>query len=59
MIQPGNPEVAETDKFYFGVANEIAKAISDSNLVKKYGEQIGKDVVLGCIGYYQDIVADA
>lgn len=59
MMQPGYPEVADSDKFYFGVANELARAIQDTKFTAKYGENIAKEIVLGVIGYYQDVVADA
>lgn len=59
MMQPGYPEVTNSDKFYYGVANELAKSIQESNFIKRFGDNIGKEVVLGVIGYYQDIVADS
>ena len=59
MMQPGYPDESEADKFYFGMANEMASALDNSELLRLFGEPIVKDVVLAVTGYFQDIVADA
>lgn len=59
MMQPGYPEECESDEFYYQLAEELGEAIDKTDFVKRYGERIAQDVVLGVVGYFQDIIADA
>ena len=56
--QPGNPKVAETDRFYLWVALRLAKLWDESPWLRGVDDQVRRDVVLAVTGYYQDVVAD-
>lgn len=58
LMQPGYPEVRESDKFYFGLANDVLRSVEQTKLAERIGEKTLKDVVLACIGYYQDVIVD-
>lgn len=56
--QPGNPKVAETDRFYLWVALRLAKLWDESPWLRELDDDMRRDVVLAVTGYYQDVVAD-
>ena len=56
--QPGNPKVAETDRFYLWIALRVAKLWDESPWLRGLDEDVRLDVVLAVTGYYQDVVAD-
>lgn len=58
-MQPGGNAVTIAHKFYYGVASEIVRALSDTEFVARYGEAVAVKVALATTGYYEDISADA
>ena len=56
--QPGNPTVAETDRFYLWVALRLAKLWDESPWLRGIDDEVRRDVVLAVTGYFQDVVAD-
>jgi len=56
--QPGNPKVAETDRFYLWIALRLAKLWDESPWLRELDDDVRRDVVLAVTGYYQDVVAD-
>lgn len=56
--QPGNPKVAETDRFYLWVALRLAKLWDESPWLRGIDDEVRRDVVLAVTGYFQDVVAD-
>ena len=56
--QPGNPQVAETDRFYLWVAMRLAKLWDESPWLRGLEDDVRRDVVLAVTGYFQDVVAD-
>lgn len=59
MMQPSYPTQYESDKFYFGLAQELIRIAKNSAIASRCGAEITKQIVLAVVGYYQDIVADA
>ncbi|MDD2962001.1 MAG: DUF3843 family protein [Muribaculaceae bacterium] len=59
LLQPGYPETSESDDFYYSIVLSLIDTLHDSNILKKYGENITKEIILSITGYYQDIVADS
>lgn len=57
--QPGYPEISDTDKYYYVIAVHMARAWDKCGVMVNIDERVRVRVVLGMIGYYQDIVADA
>lgn len=58
-MQPGYPEQFASDKFYYGLSQELLKKAADTHLANRYGMEVIKDIVLAVVGYYQDVVSDA
>lgn len=59
QLQPGYPQVGDTDKYYYVIAVHMARAWDKSGVLVNIDERVRTRVVLTLIGYYQDIVADA
>jgi hypothetical protein len=57
--QPGFPKVDESDKFYYVLAQHLARLWDNSHRFINLSDDVRVDVVLNVIGYYQDVVADA
>lgn len=57
--QPNSPVEKPTDKGYLIIANRLLTIWNDSKLIREIPETLRHNVVLGIIGYYQDIVADS
>lgn len=57
--QPGYPEVAITDKYYYVVAVHLCRAWDKCGVLTSLDDEVRVRVVLALIGYYQDVVADA
>lgn len=58
-MQPGYPEVAPTDEYYLNIANELAKNIDEHHLLSSYGEDLKREIILGVVGYFQDVISDS
>lgn len=58
-MQPNNPRVTESDKYYLQLAVRLAKLWDNSHKFASLPERTRKDIVLAVVGYYQDIIADA
>ena len=56
--QPGNPQVADTDRFYLWIAMRLAKLWDESPWLRGLEDDVRRDVVLAVTGYFQDVVAD-
>ncbi|MBO4802936.1 MAG: DUF3843 family protein [Muribaculaceae bacterium] len=56
--QPGNPQVAETDRYYLWIAMRLAKLWDESPWLREMEDDMRRDVVLAVTGYFQDVVAD-
>lgn len=57
--QPYYPEVAESDEYYWTLANQLLGEIDACEFVKSIAEDLKKHLALTLIGYFQDIVSDA
>lgn len=58
-MQPGGSQVTIAHKFYYGVAAEIARSLSDTAFAERFGEAVVVKTALAAVGYYEDISADA
>ena len=58
-MQPGGSAVTIAHKFYYGVAAEIARSLSDTAFAERFGEAVVVKTALAAVGYYEDISADA
>lgn len=58
-MQPHNPKVTESDKYYLQLAMRLGKLWDNSHKFTSLPERMRKAIVLAVVGYYQDIIADA
>ena len=58
-MQPNNPRVVESDKYYLQLAMLLAKLWDNSHKFLALPEATRQAVVLAVVGYYQDVIADA
>lgn len=58
-LQPGYPQVSDTDKYYYVIAVHVGRAWDRCGALVDIVDRVRERVVLAIIGYYQDIVADA
>lgn len=56
--QPNSPIEKRTDKGYLILANRLLSIWNSSKLMKEVTLDLRKSVVLGIVGYYQDVIAD-
>lgn len=56
--QPGPREVNATDKIYLGICNNLLKIWDASGLISEAPEDLRQGVVIGIMGYYQDVMCD-
>ena len=59
LRQPAAPEVTDTDKFYFDLANRLVELVQKKALFHSYPEKVMERAALCLIGYYQDVICDA
>ena len=59
VLQPGYPQVCDTDKYYYVIAVHVARAWDRCGVLNNIDERVRVRVVQAVIGYYQDVVADA
>jgi hypothetical protein len=57
--QPNYPESSSTEEYYYNLCNELLKNWEKSGIFEKLPDEIKKRVVLGVVGYYQDVISDA
>lgn len=57
-MQPGYPEQYASDKFYYGLSQELLMKVASTRLAKHYGPEVVKETVLSTVCYYQDVVSD-
>lgn len=59
MWQPSYPEVAESDPYYYEVANRLLEKIGGTRLGTTVPGAVSKRMALCLTGYLQDIISDA
>ena len=57
--QPNSPIEKPTDKGYLILANRLLTIWQSSKIMNDLPDALKQNVVLGIVGYYQDIIADS
>lgn len=57
--QPNAPEEKRTDKIYMSLSNKLLTAWEKSKIMSHIDDNLKKVIVIGLMGYYQDIITDA
>lgn len=56
--QPGSPQKTPTDKYYFRLCNRLVDLCHKEQVLTAWDDVILKRVILGIVGYFQDILTD-
>lgn len=56
--QPGPREENATDRIYLGICNKLLRIWEESGLLSEAPEELKHAVIIGLIGYYQDVMCD-
>ena len=57
-MQPGPKEVSESDKSYLEICNSLLRIWEECGLLSEVPDDLRNAVVLGIIGYFQDVLCD-
>lgn len=59
LMQPSFPKATPSDPYYLEVADALTKKWQRSVVFENCPDPVRKKVILGVVGYYQDIISDA
>lgn len=59
LRQPAAPEETSTDRYYFDLANRLAREAVARKIFRSYPEKVVERAAMALVGYYQDVICDS